>query len=448
MSASIFHIAGQTYVSGLFWQPLTGDANKERPGFWGFGPSVRKIADRLQYTHAVWRQSDIPQIGFSDVSAIKGSKSGSPASIALLVCQAIELMNSQGGVKSFIAAVEIPEIEGANRWLLIRQREGVLMAEGDLLVTEDECITLIHGTFSIMPDGWDRTYAPEHWDIRDSNALSFNEISEHIQTKKRLLKTFAIKSIKPNKFKKMSVVLLPILFATGAGLYLYLGHLQEVAIAERNAMVAPPPPPPPPPWEGKPQSLDVIEACRKQIMNVPYSLGTWYLDGVRCVPRNTNTVIVAQWLKDLNGTIRHLKDFIKTSPLPVKISPDGMMASMTQKGEQIGNIAKGALASEDFPDANEYTLALLSHAEHLGFKVKFNEQKVTVTLPGQQNQTAQNMPASPVYNSIKWSIDELNLSPFDMLNELSGAGFFIDSIKVQFVKGTNAWSIEGVQYVK
>jgi hypothetical protein len=447
MSASIFHIGGQTYLSGLFWQPLTGDANKERPGFWGFGPSVRKIADRLQYTHAVWRQSDIPQIGFTDASAIKGSKSGSPASIALLVCRAIELMNSQGGVKSFIAAVEIPEIEGANRWLLIRQREGVLMAEGDLLVTEDECLTLIHGTFSIMPDGWDRIYAPEHWDIRDSNALSFNDITEHIHSKRRSLKTFALKSIKPNRLKKVSVLSLPILLAIGTGLHFYIDHLREVAIAQQKAMVDPAPPPPPPPWEGKPESPEVIEACKKQLMAIPYSLGSWYLDGVRCVSKNSNTVIVAQWLKDINGTIRHLKPFIEASSLPITIGSGGNMASMTQKGKPLGVIPQGAYSTGDFPNADEFKLAFLSNAEYHNYQVKFIDHKVIAHLPGQESSAASAVPPT-IYNSLKWSVDGLDLSPFDILYEVVHAGFFVDSIKLKFINGKNTWSIEGIQYVK
>lgn len=410
----------RVFVSGLFWQPLSGmssDRHKE----------TKRLAEELNFDLAVWRTTAAHQVGLG--STAKGMKPGY-LSAAAVISKTLEM---EFGARDFLCATEIP----GGLWLYVSQREGVILPDGDFIGGEDEVRSRLLEDMSVGV--WRLIFAPEHWGIGGAEEeRSFAEFLPKKAGKRAYMRWWGLRpvsrfrSIRVNSTKSIAFLLL-LMMVIGGAFYAYKSHKdKEMAEAIRiaNLSATQPVVKPEHPWKKAPRALKYLESCRAALKEVIIWPGNWSPQSATC----SNDTLTLLWKKQEHGWIEHL---LRIEPKAV-ISMDGATASVSVP------LILGKGEDEALVKETVRTIGMHSAAQRYRFSFTVEPAARPSVLPGQEQGT----PTSQDWRETKWSATGSLLPPEVVLGALNGDGFRVNTIQVVFAPGSFVWNMEGAQYVQ
>lgn len=408
----------RTFVSGLFWQPLSGGSADMRR-------ETRTLATELDFDLGVWR-TNFPQVGLASRS--NGAKSGFVSAAAVIASSIEKLSNA----RDFLCAVQVPD----GQWLYVAQRDGVILPDGDLIDDEDVIKTRLLQDISL--GNWELVYAPDSWGI--TGKAQQRNFEDFLTEKRGKIDYKTVWDLQPiNKLNPSirigSGSLILILCALGAGGWYGYQQYQEWQSAKLAAELAASGQLPklPHPWKDLARAPAYLKACRTSMSQV-VSLwpGDWTPGEGRCAGNAFNL----EWSRGDHGWIEHL---LHINP-KMTIANDGNKASLSVPI----NIKTGE--DELVPTEAERTLAMNIAAQKYGFKISLSP----VPPPPPPPPPKDGEPPAPVpdWREINWAISPTTLPPEIMVQALESQGFRIKTIKSTFSNGRFTWSLEGTQYVQ
>lgn len=407
----------KTFISGLFWQPLSGisaDLRKE----------TKQLAKELDFDLALLRTT-FPQVGLT--SHAQGAKAGH-LSAAAVVSSTVE---KESGARDFLCAAEITD----GQWLYVAQRDGVILPDGDIIGSEDEIKSRLMQDLSL--GSWGEVYAPAHWGIESaSQERSFEDFIPQKGSKYQYKADWELKTLERfslDKFKSTPfIILLCCLCILSWFGYKEYKNRQAAEMA-RQLAVSGQLPKLPHPWKIQPRSSAYLQACRDSI-NQAGNLwpGHWTPKEVSC---NQATFSV-EWTRGKYGWNEHLKI---TQP-KATISTDGARANLS--------IPIKMTASEDevAPLEADRNFAMTNAAQKYGFTINLTP----VPPPPPPPPPKDGEPPQPVpdWREINWDVRTTELPPEIVVKALDANGFRISVVKSVFTNGKFNWSLEGTQYVQ
>lgn len=438
MASHFFSHEGDAYVAGLFWQPVNGDARKEKPSFLGVGPETRKTAQRLDNcTHVAWRNADTPHIGFLDGIAPTTKEERNAGSAAFAIAEGLGQIHP--GARSFLVAVEIPGASDS-KWLLVAQHDRMILANGDMLGSEDEVLAHYHQMLS-LPMNWDVLIAPDHWGI--AGALSDNVSFEGLLQAARGVKGFKslIRLTPIRRSRKtfvlagvslMSIVALMAGVNKGISIYDDYKRTQRLALNPQKEL----PPPPPPPWTRDPLAEDVLHACLSSMLELQIVVGNWLMDGIECIPSANGGTSRASFLRAADGWISHAQ---QASP-DIVLSGNGETGSITQRLAPFDLSSAKTLKQTALPKGNDFDRQMRVFFQEIGIPIELKPARAAPGIPGRPD-----LPR-PTWITIDWSIRGTMVTPNIILEPLLNPGMRIKKMSASLSNGSLLWSIEGTQY--
>lgn len=412
------------FVSGLFWQPLSGAASERKK-------ETKRLAVELKFDLAVWRTTTAPQVGFGSVS--DGLKPGF-LSAAAAISKTLEI---ESGARDFLCATEIPD----GRWLYVAQREGVILPDGDITGGEDEIKSRLLSDLSL--GNWPLVYAPEHWGVHGAaQERSFADFLPKKSGKNDYKKWWGLRSIdpwaalrsKPTKIIVPAMVIASIAAGSFFGYKTWQGKkvADTARIAALQAAANSPIQLIEHPWKSQAGARAYLASCTTAMRQVK-SLwpGNWTPQVVTCA----DGALLVQWKRQEYGWIRHLR---AVEPKAI-LSSDGESASLSIP------LILSLGADESVPNESERVLAMYGVAQEYRFAVTITGLPTPMVMPGQENA---NKPQTQEWRELKWTAKNITLPPDVVLAALDGNGFRLTQAQAVFNGGIITWNMEGTQYVK
>lgn len=409
----------KVFVSGLFWQPLSGAASER-------SKETKRLASEMKFDLAVWRTTTALQVGLGSTS--DGLKPGL-LSAAAAISKTLEI---ESGARNFLCATEIP----GGRFLYVAQREGVILPDGDVIGGEDEIRARLLSELSLGE--WPLIYAPEHWGIHESAIeRPFADFLPKKSGKNDYKKWWRLRPVDPwssirLKPGKIIVFVAIIAVLAAGGLYAY-NEFQSRKVAEQARFdnISVPVKPVEHPWKNQPDAHAFLSSCTTAMGQVK-SLwpGNWIPQAITCA----NGSLSMQWKRQEYGWIKHLQ---AVEPNAI-LEPDGETASLSIP------LAFTNGTDDLLPKENERTLAMYGAAQMYRFAVMVTGLPAPVAMPGQENA---NHPQMQEWRELKWAAKDIML-PDVILSALDGKGFRITRAQAVFTGGLIIWNMEGTQYVQ
>lgn len=418
------------FVSGLFWNPLSGTPGDEaRSLLKSSGKETQKLADEMNFNMAVWRAKGALQVGLGN--SIDGVHEGC-YSVAAAIADAIE---EESSAKNFLCATEGPN----GKWLFVAQRDGVILSEGDKFGVEDQIRSEMLTSLSVGYD-WDVIYAPAHWGISHAEERTLEQLLPVGKKGIDYRNEWKLSPVKPSH--KKNLILLIAIGSIGFLAYLGNQYYQDYKTAQRlaaeaaaalAAQQANPQVVIVPPWHEKPLARDTFAACMEGFDRFgSFWPGNWSPISADC----RNGTVSAMWQRGEQGWIEHLAQ----SRPEISVSNDGSVASHSISLVEIEKKNN----TESLPDGRMRTLEILSRAQRYGIQVGITEQTPPPALPGQQ--PAEQAP--PQWREYQIRADGQGLPPEALLEIMDGNAFRLESVMMNFNAGSISWSMEGKQYVQ
>ncbi len=427
MSSTFELDKSKTFVSGLFWQPLSGtstDWNKE----------TRRLATELKFDLAVRRTTTAPQVGYGAIS--DGLKPGL-LSAAIVVAKTLEV---ESDARDFLCATEIP----GGRWLYVAQREGVILPDGDMIGGEDEIRSRLLNDMSL--GNWSLIYAPEHWGVSNAKERPFEDFLSKKSGKNVYEKLWALQPVDrwASLRSKPSKIIVPVIVVAtivAGGMYGYKTWqakklVEENRLAElQTSQAVPTGSPIKPvehPWKSQANARDYLSSCMNAIDHVK-SLwpGNWTLQDMVCA----NGSLTVKWKRQEYGWIKHL----------LEVEPNAVLASDGETAFLSLPLVLQNGRDEPVPKENERVLTMYGTAQEYRFAVTITNPPTAVVMPGQENA---NKPQVQDWRELKWAANGITLPPDVVLSALDGNGFRLTQARAVFNSGIVTWNLEGMQYVQ
>lgn len=409
-----------TFVSGLFWQPLSGVLTEARK-------EARRLAAELKYDLAVWRTTSALQVGFG--SYAEGLKEGW-CSAAAIISKTLEV---EFNIRDFLCATPLPD----GRWLYVAQREGVILPDGDIIGSEEEIKSRLLDDLSL--GAWGLIYASAHWDLpvesEERTFASFLPKKGDKNAHKRWWRLqpvdrFASIRQQPSKVLAPAIIVVAIVLGGAYGYKVWKNKKAEdaarLAAMQSGAAKLEHP------WKTMPRASEHLKACMGAWSQVKsFWPGNWTPMEATCA----NGVFTVLWKRQEYGWIDHLR----IAEPKAMLSGDGTSAAITipmlpAQGED-----------EVVPQENARTLDIHGTAQKYRFAIVLTPAPPVAILPGQEN--AANQPVKD-WRELKWVANGISLPPEVILSSLDGPGFRVNRIQAGFSDGKIIWNMEGVQYVQ
>ncbi|ACT52137.1 type 4b pilus protein PilO2 [Methylovorus glucosotrophus] len=428
----------KVFVSGLFWQALSGSQADYKKLTKKAAAEINSQGTSSKLDVAAWRTSPALQVGLG--ASADGVKPGM-MSAAAVVSKAMEELKKSEEIKDdrdFLCAVQIP-----TGWLYVAQREGVILYNGDIISTEDAIKSRLLGDMSLSD--WKTIIAPEHWGIR--GAVGGKTFADFLPTRKGKIdykKWWEVKpidrmaSFNANPVKASTPILLVVALgiAVSVGYQKWKNHQltqEAMRLAMMHSTSPAPAIPPIHPWKSEPLAAESISTCLKAIKGVR-SLwpGNWEPQEATC----SGGALNLSWKAKEFGWMEHLKAVEPNA----MFSPDGSIASLSIPLELPTHYEDEVL----LPEA-ERSYEMQSQAQkHKITLTLAPKEPIAPALPGQQDPQA----ILKDWKELKWSIAATLLSPISIADTLGGQGFRITRIQAVFSNGLISWNLEGTQYVQ
>lgn len=295
-----FEIDGVRFAAGLVWQASDKAPDKM---------VLSEVALDFNATHYVVRNEKDSH--FFGLCAPVEAKPGKLFSAAAIVSKSL----SMEGVQSFLAAFPI----GADQWLYVAQRDGVLLPQGDLLASEDKVRGLM--LTEVLHGSYERVICPPNWKVPGDSfgELDFRSLVPATKGGKLSPKSWAL--IKPVAAKSPVVPIVAAVCVLGVAGFAAYSHWQKLEnekrlaqIAQQNAQQHLPPP-----WQEQPTALTFLDACMKNLAQVNPSVAGWSFEAARC----EGSAMTATWRRVEKGTRQAMADAVPGAV----ISVDGDLAT-------------------------------------------------------------------------------------------------------------------------
>lgn len=419
---------GRVFVSGLFWQPITGITPAARQ------QEIKKIAEEQQLDLFVIRESSIHQVGFG--SSAEGLRAGL-LSIAAAVSKTVEI---SGGVRNFLCAVEAPN----GKWVYVAQREGVLLHDGDLLGLEDDIRSRMLADISLS--NWGAVFAPAHWGVVNSVEKSLLDFLPTSHASKVVYKRWwALRPVETTWRNMLrsnwQIAAFCLLLGLGSFGYAqwrkYEFEQQALRIAEeeaaRVATELQTVKKKEHPWKRIARARHFWDGCDVALTKVGTLWpGNWAFQKASC----GDGALRITWVAQGQGWVEHL---LAIEPKAV-LSPDGKSATLTVPVE----LPEGS--DEMLPFMTPRKLKMYGVAQQYGYQIQFKAEPAPhAPLPGD---AASGVLTENDWKGLEWSISTQAISPAIALPSLDSPGFRIARIEMSFVNGVMNWNMEGIQYVR
>lgn len=424
MAMHTFNIEGQTFVAGLFWQPLAAANNSER------AKEVKALAKEMNFDLYIVKGTSAYCVGFGNSE--KGIKTGT-LSAAAVISKSIE---EQHGIREFIFTCQLPD----GNWIYLSQRDGVILPDGDEVYASEDAARAKLLQDSSVGD-WAYIVAPAMWGISNSNEGDFvSLIPRKSNGKIEIHKWWKLSPVSSGaaitaNIGKIAVgaIILGSLFG-GYKFYKDWQHKKQMEEAARLAALEIDAQgkiqPPEHPWKKQPLASEMLASCMAALEQVRLFPGNWELTAVNC---NGNAMTVA-WQPRKGGWIEHLKSVEPN----VIVALDGSTASLTIP---LPTLQTGI--DEPVATQNDRLTAMYSAAQRYG--VAFTATPAPPApqpLPGQEGQVIQKD-----WTEIGWRAESVTL-PHIVLTALEGNGFRMSAINGTWANGKFNWTMEGTQYVQ
>ena len=421
MTPQVFELGrGRVFVAGLFWQPLAGTAKERRK-------AAEKIATEQNFDLAVWRTSNVVQVGMG--SSAEGIKAGMYAAAAI-VSKTVELETGSG---DFLAATEI----SPGKWLYCAQRDGIIAPDGDFVGGEDEVRSRLLADLSLSD--WAHVIAPEHWNVAHAAERTFESFLP-AGGRSEYRRWWALRAVRQNPIRRYAPYALIVLAAIGTA-YEYRAWQQakrERALAQAERIAASSQAQAnrkvrlPDPWKNKARAKAFTASCMNAMGKLQALwVAGWTLERIGCA----SGALSVLWQRSDSGWIGEMTALHPNAA----VSPDGTHVRLTE------GLPTSAGTDEAAPTEMRRRIALLDSAQRYGLQLELTEPAAPAVLPG-------NRPAAQAglkrWKTLSWRVRHTRVSPTLVVALLDGAAFRVNAIDARFRGAEIEWDLEGNQYVQ
>lgn len=414
-------------VAGLVWHPLAGTGAAR-------AKEILAYAKASEGDFKVLRGTEAAHVGFAKKS--EGGHAGQIAAAAVIA----DFLAQDGSGRNVLVALQLPD--DRDTYMFVSVRDGVILADGDMLGTRDEIRVRLVG--DVAYGGWDIVVCPGDWGISNSDDREFSQFFTKDVLKAP--KKWALKDTTIAWKKAVGPVVLVIAVAVGGsygwGVWTKKKEAAAAALRQQQEEVARgqrvTPTAPPKPWPLIPGVVSFAQACSQALSKAGLSAGNWQLWTIDC---ESGTLTIS-WVKtNERAWISHLK---AVRPDAI-IFADGMTASVS--------VPAMAPTSNDFsealPEQRDISLRYYDLASRYGMAVRIDAAVAAtppVALPGQASSLA--IPVAPpswaeLAVHITTSID-----PVQVAAVLAHPGLRFKKINYVFTSGVMQYQLTGVQYVR
>lgn len=425
MTASVFTLGKRQFVSGLFWQPLSGSSRADRL------KETKSLAAELNFDAYIERRLSAC-VGFCNFST---TVRPGVMSAAVVVSKTLEV---ESGTRDFIFAAPLDD----GQWLYVAQRDGVILSDGDQLFASEDEVRLRTLEDASLGE-WNLIIAPAIWGMPNTVSRNFMDMlpkdkkgNIHIHSWWKLV------PLKPSKALSMhagKIIIGCVAIAmVSGGLYGWSKYKQKKAAEEAAAIAAMQkstegkPLPPEHPWKKMPFAGSMVNACVGAVSKIRLFPGNWEVSSVNC----SNGMLTVAWKPKEYGWMDHLK---VVEPTAV-VSIDGANATVSVPLSELLPAGDEAVEAE-----NDRLVAMYTASQRYGFKLSISPSAPNASpeLPGQA--TPEKIP--PDWKELPWKVDGV-FSPDVVIYALDGSGFRMNSMTATWSNGRFNWAMEGIQYVK
>lgn len=415
-------------VAGLVWHPLQGTGTARTKELLEFAKSTD--ADLK-----IVRGAEAPHVGLA--SKKEGAKPGQ-ISAAAVIADALEA----AGNRSVLVALPLPG-DAANV-LYIAVRDGVILADGDCVASEEQIAQRIQEDKAF--GGWDQVICPEAWGIPDATERDLLSFFGPEQVKRP--GPWRLQEVRVNYLRLGILVAVVAAAAIGSiyGLQAWKRHQAlQAAIAEAKrqqeleaaARASATPAAQPAPWLSIPSAPSFARACADAYARIDKTAGNWKLDGAAC----EGDQITVRWVKrDRSAWISHLRMVHPQAML----AGDGLSATFTTP--ILLTPPEGR--AEQLQDAMELRMRYFDLASQYGIETQIEAPQppaAPVVLPGQSEGAPPPPPQwaeTPI--TVKASID-----PVAVATVLDSPGLRFTKLVFAYTSdGLPLYQFTGVQYVR
>ena len=411
-------IAGVTYSTGLFWQPLQ---NKDDPY-----TEIEESSESVQEGADLFVIKPGKTVQFGICASGDGYKKGTQ-SLAVTVSTALSEKSS------FVAVFKVD-----NGWWYCCVRNDIILSDGDMLFLKEDDAKEQFMSMMTVPD-WGRRIAPADWNIPDTEDLQLEGILSS-GVKAKLQKIKALRGPKLYAIIALSAVV---------SFWILSSFVTDVLLAPKRApiVIAPVKPkimkpvkkaPEIKPWEKIKDPEQILSYCYRDVMLfVKIMPPGWEIGGVNCEENGAT----ASWSRNI-GRISWIDKALNESKMSFSarsISADGntLIASTYYKPVLI----------KSPPVYTEIELKNIVNDlfQSLSQPISLTDTTVVVEPPKENSRFQQNEEKAKEYKTVSFtfSAPQNPLVWQDILTKFSGLVMY--TIKYDTI--TSMWTYEGAIYV-
>jgi Flp pilus assembly protein TadG len=418
-------------VAGLVWHPLQGTGSAR-------SREILAYAADSEADLKVLRGDEAPHVGLAKKA--EGAKAGQISAAAVIA----DTLQGEGH-HSVLVALRIPEEPAC--FLYIAVRDHVILADGDIVGTEQEISARLRGDKSF--GGWDLVICPAEWGFADAQQREFDAFFTPDVLKKR--GSSQLQELKVNVTRLALVAGIVAAVAAGS-VYGWttwqkkqalaaavaeaqrLQAEQEAAHARRGDVADAVPVKP---WPQMPSAPMFASACANAFARVGVTAGNWKLDGAAC----ENGQLSVRWVKSSEAAwVSHLKS---VRPNAV-VAADGLSATVSVP---VLAPASGE-GGEPLQDPMGLRLRYFDLASRYGMAIKVDPPQAPPApqvLPGQKAPSA----APPPLWAETAVQATVSFDPVEAAALLDSPGLRFTKLVFAFSKdGLPQYQFTGVQYVR
>lgn len=411
-------------AAGLIWYPLEtlGSAqSKEIDAF------AKANNDDLK----IIRQGSSPHVGLANKN--DGAQPGQ-LSIAALIADVL----AEAGHRSCLTAIQHPT--DRNLLLFLSVRDGVILADGDIVGTRDEIRVRLVG--DVAYGGWDFVICPDEWGVLNGQERDLESFLTPDNLKASKKWRISEVSIPWKKAILPIAIFLLIAIAASYGWSVWqkkkqheadlLRIQQEEAISGQKIAPAEPPKP----WPLMPYAAHFAQACTQAYRHADLSGGNWKLESVIC----ENGALTIKWNKTTKTAwISHL----------LIIHPEALIAADTMSATVVIPITTPP--SNDFdaklPISRGITSRYQDLASRYGLTITLNQPIAPTSITPLPGQTA----IMPIASTTSWQALQVNvdssLDPLNVISVIDYPGLRLKRIDFEQKSGVQHYKLTGEQYV-
>lgn len=426
----------QDFVSGLFWQPLSTSSAKEAKKL------TRESADQLSYDLAVVLVGDQSQAG------ICSTKDGAAPGLVSTAAFIHSRLNSEGNNEDCLIALPIGD--GTGRWIYFARRDGYILADGDMIASEDEVRVALHSHFGSAD--WKQVVCPSFWGFPGAVERSFDSFFPVVKKGKKTNypKSAYVTALRVNlkqeirRYAPAVLVILVIMAAGEIGQKLYAAKIAkekaERQAAEAAEMARLSSLPVAPPWMEEASPLFAASACEEALSRYSLAPAAWLFADMKCFIKNEAASFQTSWTRQPKSSFAAIVSIVPNATL----SNDGEVA--TASGGVDGLVKK---TDDQLLPQEVAVQSLFSKAQQIEVALSIQADSDVVQPMVQPAILGQPpiQPQSPSWKKVKFSYLS-QIRPSKTISWLDLPGMRVTGVFATMEESSINWRVEGVLYAE